>query len=85
LPFPSESLIRGREEEAAKDRLSDHVAKLIKVQSLFIVAARGNQLSAGSFRMMRETSPSSDVFPGNSYVMFKKPEGCSQKDANAKG
>ncbi len=48
LPIPPESLIMGTA-EVAEHRLSDHVARLIKVQSLLIEIARDNQLSADSF------------------------------------
>ncbi len=78
LPFPPESLIRGSA-EVSDGRLSDHVvARLIKVQSLLIVIARDNQLSADSFHM-RESSFPSDVFPVNSYVLLKPPEGSREK------
>ncbi len=60
------------------DRLSDHVAKLVKVHSLLIESARDNQLSADSFHM-KETSPFSDVFPVNSYVLLKPPDGAREK------
>jgi hypothetical protein len=77
LPVPPESLIRGTS-EVTEGKLSDHVAKLIKVQSLLIEIARDNQLSADSFHM-RESSPLSDVFPVNSYVLLKPPDGAREK------
>jgi hypothetical protein len=77
LPFPPELLIRGSA-EVSDGRLSDHVARLIKVQSLLIEIARDNQLSADSFHM-RESSSPSDVFPVNSYVLLKTPEGSREK------
>ncbi len=45
LPIPPESLIKGTA-DVSEHRLSDHVAKLKKVQSLLIETARDNQLSA---------------------------------------
>jgi hypothetical protein len=77
LPVPPESLIRGTA-GVSEHRLSDHVAKLIKVQSLLIEIARNNQLSADSFHM-RESSLLSYVFPVNSYVLLKPPEGGRDK------
>ncbi len=59
-------------------RLSDHVVKLIKIQSLLIEVARDNQLSADSFHM-KEASPLSDIFPVNSYVLLKPPDGAREK------
>ncbi len=50
--------------DVAEHRLSDHVARLIKVQSLLIEIARDNQLSADSFHM-KEASPLMDMFPVN--------------------
>jgi hypothetical protein len=41
LPIPPESLIKGTA-DVAENRLSDHVARLIKVQSLLIEIARDN-------------------------------------------
>ncbi len=55
LPIPPASLIKGTA-DVSEHRLSDHAAKLIEVQSLFIEIARDNQLSADSFHM-KETSP----------------------------
>ncbi len=72
LPTPPESLIKGTA-DVSEHRLSDHVAKLIKVQSLLIEIARDNQLSADSFHM-KEASPLSDMFPVNSYVLLKPHE-----------
>jgi hypothetical protein len=78
LPIPPESLIKGPA-EVSEHRLSDHVAnKLIKVQSLLIEIARDNQLSADSFHM-KEASPLSDIFPVNSYVLLKPPDGAREK------
>jgi hypothetical protein len=64
--------------ELTVSKLADHVAKLNKVQSLIIEIARDNQLSADSFHM-RESSPLSDVFPVNSYVLLKPPDGAREK------
>ncbi len=77
MPFPPEWLIKGTS-EVTEHRLSDHVAKLIKVQSLLIEIARDNQLSADSFHM-KEASPLSDMFPVNSYVLLKPPDGSREK------
>jgi hypothetical protein len=77
LPIPPESLIKGTA-EVAEHKLSDHVAQLIKVQSLLIEIARDNQLSADSFHM-QESSPLKDMFPVNSYVLLKPPEGARGK------
>ncbi len=44
------------------------------MQSLLIETARDNQLSADSFHM-KEASPLSDMFPVNSYVLLKQPDG----------
>jgi hypothetical protein len=71
LPIPPESLIKGTA-DVSEHRLFDHVAKLIKVQSLFIETARDNQLIADSFHM-KEASPFSDMFPMNSYVLLNHP------------
>jgi hypothetical protein len=71
LPIPPESLVKVTA-DVAEHRLSDHVARLIKVQSLLIEISRGNQLSADSF-YMKEVSPLSDMFPVNSYVLLKPP------------
>jgi hypothetical protein len=78
LPIPPESLIKGTA-DVAEHRLSDHVARLIKVQSLLIEIARDNQLSADSFHMMKESSPLMDMFPVNSYVLLKPPDGAREK------
>jgi hypothetical protein len=59
LPIPLESLIKGKA-DISEHRLSDHVAKLIKVQGLLIEIARDSQLSADSFHM-REASPLSEI------------------------
>jgi hypothetical protein len=77
LPIPPESLIKGTA-DVSEHRLSDHVAKLIKLQSLLIETARDNQLSADSFHM-KEASPLSDMFPVNSYVLLKPPDGAREK------
>ncbi len=77
MPVPPESLIRGTA-EVTESKLSDHVAKLIKVQTLLIEIARDNRLSAGSF-YMRESSPLSDVFLVNSYVLLNPPDGAREK------
>ncbi len=77
LPIPPESLVKGTA-NVSEHRLSDHVAKLIKVQSLLIEIARDNQLSADSFHM-KEASPLSDMFPVNSYVLLKPPDGAREK------
>ncbi len=75
---PLESLTKGTT-DVAEHRLSDHVARLIKVQSLVIEIARDNQLmSADSFHM-KEASPLSDMFPVNSYVFLKPPDGAREK------
>ncbi len=68
LPIPPESLIKGIA-DVKEHRLSDHVARLIKVQSLLIEIARGNQLSADSFHMM-EASPLSDMFPVTGIAIY---------------
>ncbi len=73
LPIPPESLIKVTA-DVAEHRLSDHIARLIKVQSLLIEIARDNQLSADSFHI-KEASPLSDMFPANSYVLLKPPDG----------
>jgi hypothetical protein len=77
LPIPPESLIKGTA-AVAEHRFSDHVARLIKVQSLLIEIARDNQLSKDSFHM-KEASPFSDMFPVNSYVLLKPPDGAREK------
>ncbi len=77
LPIPPESLIKGTT-EVQSHRLSDHVAKLIKVQSILIEILRDNQLSADSFHM-RESSPLSDMVPVNSYVLLKLPDGAREQ------
>ncbi len=77
LPIPPESLIKVTA-DVAEHKLSDHVARLIKVQSLLIEIARNNQLSADSFHM-KEASPLSDMFPVNSYVLLKPPDGAREK------
>jgi hypothetical protein len=77
LPIPPESLIK-RTADVAEHRLSDHVARLIKVQSLLIEIARDNHLSADSFHMT-ESSPLMDMFPVNSYVLLKPPDGAREK------
>ncbi len=77
LPIPPESLIKGTA-DVSEHRLSDHVARLIKAQSLLIEIARDNQLSADSFHM-KEASPLSGMFPVNSYVLLKPPDGSREK------
>jgi hypothetical protein len=77
LPIPPESLIKGTA-DVSKLRLSDHVARLFKVQSLRIEIARDNQLSADSFHM-KKASPLSDMFPVNSYVLLKLPDGAREE------
>jgi hypothetical protein len=77
LPVPPESLIKGTA-DVSEHRLSDHVAKLIKVQSLLIEIARDKKLSADSFHM-KEASPLSDMFPVNSYVLLKPPDGARER------
>ncbi len=78
MPVPPESLIKGTA-DVSEHRLSDHVARLIKVQSLVLIEiARDNQLSADSFHM-KEASPLSDMFPANSYVLLKPPNGAREK------
>ncbi len=72
-PFPPESLVKGQD-EAAGGRLFDHVAKLIKMQNLLIEVARDRQLGTDSFHMMG-LSRTKDVFPVNSYVLYKPPDG----------
>jgi hypothetical protein len=76
LPIPPESLNKGTADVTGHG-LSDHVARLIKVQSLLIEIARDNQLSADSFHM-KEASPLSDMFPVNSYVLLKQPDGARE-------
>jgi transposase InsO family protein len=49
-PFPPESLFEGQE-EAMSGRLSDHVAKLNKMQSLLVEVARDKQLGTDLFYM----------------------------------
>ncbi len=78
LPIPPESLIKGTTADVAEHRLSDHVVRLIKVQSLLIEIARDNQLSADAFHM-KEASPLMDMFPVNSYVLLKSPGGAREK------
>jgi hypothetical protein len=77
LPIPPESLIKDTA-NVAEHRLSDHVARLIKVQSLLIEIARDNQLSADSFHI-KESSPPTDMFPVKSYVLLKPPDGALEK------
>jgi hypothetical protein len=77
LPIPPESLIKGTA-NISEHRLSDHVVRLIKVQSLIMEIARDNQLGADSF-YMKEASPLNDMFPVNSYVLLKPPEGAREK------
>ncbi len=77
MPIPPESLIKGTA-DATEHRLSDHVARLIKAQSLLIEIARDNQLSADSFHM-KEASPVSDMFPVKSYVLLKPPDSAREK------
>ncbi len=77
LPIPPESLIKGTA-DATEHRLSDHVARLIKVYSFLIEIARDNQLSADSFHM-KEAPPLSDMFPVNSYVLLNPPDGAREK------
>ncbi len=43
------------------------------MQSLLIESARDTQLGADSFHM-KEASPFSDMFPVNSYVLYKPPD-----------
>jgi hypothetical protein len=78
LPIPPESLIKGTADVAEHRLSSDHVARLIKVQNLLIEIARDNQLSADSFHM-KEASPLSGMFPVNSYVLLKPPDGAREK------
>ncbi len=77
MPIPTDSLIKGTA-DVSEHRLSDHVARLIKVQSLLIEIVRDNQLSVDSFHM-KEASPLSDMFPVNSYVLSKPPDGARDK------
>jgi hypothetical protein len=77
LPIPPESLVKGTA-DVTEHRLFDHVVRLIKAQSLRIEIARDNQLSADSFHM-KEASPLSDMFPVNSYVLLKPPDGARGK------
>ncbi len=77
MPIPPESLVKGTA-DVTEHRLSDHVARLIKVQSLCIEIARDNQLSADSFNM-KEAPPLSDMFPVNSYVLLKPHVGAREK------
>jgi hypothetical protein len=77
LPIPPESLIKSKA-DATEHRLSDHVARVIKVRSLLIEIERDNQLSADSFHMKKPSSPS-DMFPVNSYVLLKPPDGVLEK------
>jgi hypothetical protein len=76
-PFPPESLVKGQK-EAANGRLSDHVAKLISMQTLLIEVARDKQLGTDSFHMMG-SSRTGDAFPVNSYVLYKPPDGSRTK------
>jgi hypothetical protein len=78
-PFPPESLVKGQE-EAAGGRLSDHVAKLIKMQNLLIEVARDNrQLGTDSFHMMG-SSRTKDAFPVNpSYVFTNRLTAASRR------
>jgi hypothetical protein len=77
LPFPPESLIKVTA-DVADHRPSDHVARLIKVQSLLMEIARNNQLSADSFHM-KESAPLMEMFPVNSCVLLKPPDGSREK------
>ncbi len=61
--LPPESLVEGQE-EAMSGRLSDHMAKLIKMQSLLIEVARDKQLGTDSFHMMG-SARTGDAFPVN--------------------
>jgi hypothetical protein len=61
--LPPKSLVEGQE-EAMSGRLSDHMAKLIKMQSLLIEVARDKQLGTDSFHMMG-SARTGDAFPVN--------------------
>ncbi len=76
-PFPPESLVKGQE-EAAGDRLSDHVAKLFKMQNFLIGIARDKQLGTDSLHMMG-SSRTKAAFPVNTYVLYKPPDGSRAK------
>jgi hypothetical protein len=78
VPIPPESLIIKATEDVTEHRLSANVAKLTKAQGLLIEIARDNQLSADPFHM-KEASPLSDMFPVNSYVLLKPPDGARGK------
>ncbi len=65
--------------EAADGWLSDHAAKLIKIQNLLIEVARDNkQMETDSFHMMG-SSRTKDAFPVNSYVLYKPPHSSRTK------
>jgi hypothetical protein len=75
--IPPESLIKDTA-DVSEHRLADHVAKLIKIQSLLIEIAGDNQLTADSFHM-KEASSLSNMFPVNSYVLLKPLDGAREK------
>ncbi len=51
---------------------------MLRASYIALRTQRDNQLSAGSFHM-KETSPLSDMFPVNSYVSLKPPDGAREK------
>jgi hypothetical protein len=75
--FPPESLVKGQE-EAVNGRLSDHISKLIAMQTLLIEAAWDKQLGMDSFHMIG-SSRTGEEFPVNSYVLYKPPDGSRTK------
>ncbi len=48
LPFPPESLVKGQE-EAVNGRLSDHIAKLIAMQTLYAIKIENGLGKIGSY------------------------------------
>jgi hypothetical protein len=71
--IPPESLTKGME-DASSGRLSGHIAKLVNAQHNLIEIARNNQLSSDSYHM-KEASSFSHMYPVNSYVLFRPPDG----------
>jgi hypothetical protein len=72
-PIPPESLLTATT-QVAEGRLSDHVGRIVSAQNKLIAIARDNQLVSDSYHL-QEPSPTKDVYPINSYVMFRPPSG----------
>jgi hypothetical protein len=72
-PIPPESLLSATV-QAAEGRLSDHVGKIVSAQNKLIAIARDNQLVSDSYHL-QEPSPTKEVYPINSYVMYRPPSG----------